>query len=414
MNTTPKRKLIEFAREKLAESSKRNHPVNNTTLSSDNEYQLGNMLRGHRASIGYSLIDINRITGLPPYLVLAIENGDLDAFPNPRLIGSFVLQYAKFLGMDAKQVYRRFCTETGYSNSTGKHHKFEKRFNDIGIQEDNGEAKKLTEQITDRINSGLSYFLSGSFLVGIGSVTFVSSLLVLVAFLSWTIYNQLVVAPFENSVGTNIPQDQANTVASSNDQESNSVSFNRLGWSFEARLSPMIDILPSTYQEASVNQGMLENQSQIISRYESPTPIPLLEALSVPVIEITEVQKQENKLLETINAINILDNSIALIVGEDVWVRVYHKDNSVILERILQPGSSYMVPDTGQERILRTGNANSLYVLFQNSIYGPLGEVDVLDNISLEPETIIVNYKVVNDNELPSEVQQTLLATMSN
>jgi len=402
MKNKPWWKLGRFAWTKKSERFQQFNNSNNHLHFSHQKSTLGDTLRGERASLGRSLVDIERRTGLKPYIILAIEKGDLEAFPNPRLIGSFVLQYARFLGLDPQEVYRQFSAETGYNNTDFIQKPIAVRFQDNGIGPDQEGSTILATQVRDRINHSLSYFFSGTFFFGLASITIVAGLLVACTYLIWTIYNQMVIKPYETSVGSNISQIQIVTEDETIPTVERLFNQNQLGRNHSSRLSTMIDLPLGTYKSISVRAEMWENPNAVVSGYTPPRP------------EIELVESQNDELLESITALNPFDDSIYLVVGADSWVRVYHEDGTIIFERLLVPGTTYKIPEAGQKRILRTGNAKSLYVIYRDSLYGPVGNETVLDNISLEPASVLELFAELESEDIPEQVQQTLIATISN
>lgn len=80
----------------------------------DYEVTLGDEMRGERAALGVSLADVERELRIKASTILAIENADVNGFPNPSVVPGYVRSYARYLGLDAEQTYKRFCDESGY------------------------------------------------------------------------------------------------------------------------------------------------------------------------------------------------------------------------------------------------------------------------------------------------------------
>ena len=80
----------------------------------DFEMRLGDMMRGERATIGKSLLDVQRELRIRASYIAAIENCDISAFDAPSFISGYVRSYARYLGMDQDWVFRRFCAESGF------------------------------------------------------------------------------------------------------------------------------------------------------------------------------------------------------------------------------------------------------------------------------------------------------------
>ncbi len=85
----------------------------------DFELRLGDLMRGERATLGKSLLDVQRELKIKATYIAAIENADLSAFETPGFVAGYVRSYARYLGMDPDWAFDRFCAEAGYSVSHG-------------------------------------------------------------------------------------------------------------------------------------------------------------------------------------------------------------------------------------------------------------------------------------------------------
>ncbi|NCW03312.1 MAG: helix-turn-helix domain-containing protein, partial [Rhodobacteraceae bacterium] len=68
--------------------------------------RLGDLLRGERATLGKSLMDVQRELRINANYISAIENCDYGAFETPSFVSGFVRSYARYLKLDQEQVYR--------------------------------------------------------------------------------------------------------------------------------------------------------------------------------------------------------------------------------------------------------------------------------------------------------------------
>ena len=85
----------------------------------DFELRLGDVMRGERATLGKSLLDVQRELKIKATYVAAIENCDISAFETPGFVAGYVRSYARYLGMDPEWAYGRFCNEANFSVSHG-------------------------------------------------------------------------------------------------------------------------------------------------------------------------------------------------------------------------------------------------------------------------------------------------------
>ncbi|MGB1154130.1 MAG: helix-turn-helix domain-containing protein, partial [Paracoccaceae bacterium] len=74
---------------------------NTKGLKGFDDYQLtlGDLMRGERATLGKSLLDVQRELRIKASYVSAIENCDPEAFDTPSFVAGYVRSYAKYLGM---------------------------------------------------------------------------------------------------------------------------------------------------------------------------------------------------------------------------------------------------------------------------------------------------------------------------
>ena len=83
------------------------------------EFALGDELRGERATLGKTLLDIQRDLRIKAAYIAAIEDAKPEVFPNPSFIAGYVRSYARYLGLDPDEVFRRFCQESGFVGTQG-------------------------------------------------------------------------------------------------------------------------------------------------------------------------------------------------------------------------------------------------------------------------------------------------------
>ena len=61
--------------------------------------RLGEELRGERATLGKSLLNVQKDLRIKAAYISAIENCDLNAFPNKGFIAGYVRSYARYLNL---------------------------------------------------------------------------------------------------------------------------------------------------------------------------------------------------------------------------------------------------------------------------------------------------------------------------
>ena len=85
----------------------------------DFELRLGDLMRGERATLGKSLLDVQRELKIKATYIAAIENCDLTAFESQGFVAGYVRSYARYLGMEPDAAFTRFCKEANFEVAHG-------------------------------------------------------------------------------------------------------------------------------------------------------------------------------------------------------------------------------------------------------------------------------------------------------
>ena len=354
----------------------------------DYKASLGDLMRGQRASLGKSLLDVQKELGLAPYIIFAIENGDLEAFPNKSLVGSYVLQYSKYLGWDPKKTYDKFCKESGHVgrinyDSVNSYPSTFYTTNKLSSRK----AFKNRISLLEHIFGGL---IQKSTLTGLAAVSFVSLLLASGGYLVWTFYFQV----YENSdqitstatLGTNIFGNDygSDTINSEGTQITYAIqTMNTL----QNGLDKIGDLIPLEVEARSNSTPDWQNHSSIASKYK-PGNLPEV---------LVFLPEEEIVMADILDATTANSNKIYLLTTSESWIQVKGESGRVLFERVLVAGEKYEVPNIGERLILRAGNSGSLYFTIGGIGYGPFGSgTSVVDNIYLVSTVLKQNYAVVD------------------
>ena len=85
----------------------------------DFELRLGDVMRGERATLGKSLLDVQRELKIKATYIAAIENCDVSAFETQGFVAGYVRSYARYLGLDPDWAFKRFCAEANFEVAHG-------------------------------------------------------------------------------------------------------------------------------------------------------------------------------------------------------------------------------------------------------------------------------------------------------
>src|SRR5258708_5239696 len=78
--------------------------------------ELGQFLRDKREERGMSLEEVSVATKIGVRVLLAIEEGDLSKLPPKAFVRGFIQSYAKYLGLDVKEILGKFQEAVGTTN----------------------------------------------------------------------------------------------------------------------------------------------------------------------------------------------------------------------------------------------------------------------------------------------------------
>lgn len=79
----------------------------------DYDLSLGDVMRGERATLNKSLLDVQRELRIKAPYIVAIENADPAVFETPGFIAGYVRSYSRYLGLDPDWAFQKFCEEIG-------------------------------------------------------------------------------------------------------------------------------------------------------------------------------------------------------------------------------------------------------------------------------------------------------------
>ncbi|WP_370226176.1 helix-turn-helix domain-containing protein [Pararhodobacter marinus] len=398
----------------------------------DFELHLGDILRGERATLGKSLLDVQRELHIRAAYIAAIENGDLDAFETPSFIAGFVRSYARYLGMEPEWVYERFCAEHGFQvqvQGMGGMSGLNKPSRSEPIEARGGALKGVgilpdPEPFWRRIEPG-----------ALGSVTILCALILGLGYAGWTVLKEVQrvqVAPADiipnvasdiNPLGTDMRA--APAMLAENDTDP------LLGAGTAPR-SPSLSATDEGSMQGEGSGGSAEGMVRIARApaLDVPVVVPrdgpiaaIVPAASTPrPADAAQRAATDDAVLAALAsgddaadpaAPQVLaagPDTVELLAVRPAWLRVRAADGSVIFERILDAGERYTIPQTEDVPTLHAGNSSSVYFLINGQAYGPAAPTaSVVRNVALEADALQGSYQVADlerDDDLAVFVAQ--------
>ncbi len=346
----------------------------------DFELRLGDVMRGERATMGKSLLDVQRELKIKAAFISAIENSDPSAFETPGFIAGFVRSYARYLNLDPDWAFARFSEESGFETVHGMSAEAlparKSREERLSVRNPADALAQPSVPFQPARESVLSQFEPRA----------IGSILVLVALIAGLGYGGWAVLQEVQRVDL-VPVDQAPTVA--------------------ADLNPAAAASPS----ADVMAVLAPPSTDALERLYRPQAldVPVLVARDAPIATLNPNAQgvfAEGPVadgLPQVGGIQVNDGpvpEVTLLAVAPTWVRVQTPNQSVIFEKVLEPGEEYIIPVTEETPTLRAGNSGSLYFRVNGELVGPAGQgTSTVQDVRLASTDLSAAYAPANPLE---------------
>ena len=361
--------------------------------------RLGDLMRGERATMGKSLLDVQRELKIKAAYIAAIENADPTAFDTPGFIAGYVRSYARYLNMDPDWAFDTFCRESGFATAHGMSAEAssvkptrEERLAATGLGKDIF-ASSATPFIpaSDRFFSGIEPRAIGSIMV---LVTLISVL----GYGGWTVLQEVQKVQFA-------PIDQAPTVVAEVDPLAGATRADTSADSdLTAFQAPSPEALDRLYRPQALDvpvlvarDGPIVTLAPVAPANVSPNAVENAVLAAVGPGGIGPVQSDPLAMGPAVQVTADPIPGVQLVAVRPAWVRVRAADGSVIYEGILNAGDTYAVPATQEPATLRIGESGAVYFAVNGVHYGPVGPTGaVTSNVALSAENLTATYTVAD------------------
>lgn len=354
-------------------------------------------MRGERATLGKSLLDVQRELKIRATYIAAIENADPAAFETPGFIAGYVRSYARYLGLDAEWAYRRFCEEGAFatsdtveSNVSGTKTTSSKSTakGRDPFADPNGLFAPRKENFPLRIEPG-----------AIGSSLVLLALTTALGYGGWSVLKeiqQVKLAPIDQQPGLIVdvdPLDQVNDVVTAD----------------MSVTPPSTEDLDRLYRPQALDKPVMVARDGPIATLD-PGEIGILVAED-PVRRIARAAPGAETIYverplaggtppRDTSVRVVAENTrpeVAILAVRPAWVRVSAADGTVLLEKILDAGERYVLPETEEAPRLRAGNSGSVYFAVNGQTYGPaLAGAQVAKNVELSADALTEKYQLAD------------------
>lgn len=373
----------------------------------DFELRLGDMMRGERATMGKSLLDVQRELRIKAAYIAAIENSDPAVFDTPGFIAGYVRSYARYLNMDPDDAFEVFCSESGFEVAHGMSAdasvvKKSNYSGATGFGTGNSDPFVSPRMPFVPASDGLFHHIEPR---AIGSMLVLLALIVGIGYGGWSVLRQIQQVQFA-------PVEQAPTVLSDLDpligvaQGGSAAISQRVGL-----VAPSVEALDRLYRPQALDVPVMVARDAPISTLD-PRNVGNFSAPQLPQVQLAEAQRPATAVPRVVEQ---AAPQLRMVAVRPSWVRVSAADGTVIFEAILESGQSYEVPMMEQPPTLHVGESGAIYFAMNGQMLGPVGERgSVTRNLPLSIAEVSDRFEVADlelDGDLARMVAEAQIQT---
>lgn len=364
----------------------------------DFDLRLGDIMRGERATLGKSLLDVQRELKIKATYIAAIENADPSAFETPGFIAGYVRSYARYLTLDPEWAYSKFCKEGNFAIAHGMSSMASSpnpaRETRRKAADDRDPFANPNAAFVPRKQKMFASVEPGA----LGSIAVLLMLMSGLGYGGWSVLQEVQKVQF-------VPVDQAPGVVSNLDPLSGTeIALAERGAGSGAATpfeAPSIESMDRLYRPQALDVPVLVARDGPIAALDPSSLGNLIpegpERLASLVTNTDETSAPAAAPVEAVQVIEPQAAEVVLLAVRPAWVRVRGADGVTLFEKILDAGEEYALPKTEEPPTLRAGNSGSVYFKVAGQTYGPAGPgTSTAKNVALSPESLTGAYTVAD------------------
>ncbi|MGI3184118.1 helix-turn-helix domain-containing protein [Nioella aestuarii] len=361
---------------------------------------LGDLMRGERATLGKSLLDVERELKIKASHIAAIENADLSVFATKGFVAGYVRSYARYLGMDPEWTFRRFSQEAGFygvhGDSATQAQKAKRVFGDAPRRLNPNDVMSTArvsfaperESLFNRLEPG-----------ALGSAAVLIALVGVIGYGAWSVLTEIQRVQF-------VPVEEApQTVATLDPVEAAgvmSLAATDLPDATTPRL-PTVDPIDRLYRPQALDTPVLTPRDEAIATLD---PDAVGEFAQPPGLARPTAPEESYELAGAVQVTEApTSDEVVLFAVRPSWIRVSSASGTVLFEGTLNAGDSYTLPEGADLPTLRAGNSGSLYFAVNGVTLGPAGPgTSIARDVVLTADALSDNYVMADaaaDPDLP-------------
>ena len=365
----------------------------------DFELRLGDLMRGERATLGKSLLDVQRELKIKATYIAAIENADVSAFETQGFVAGYVRSYARYLGMDPDWAFRKFCHEANFTVAHGM---------SAAASSPSITAKRAVQDFGDPLaNPNATFVPRGESLFArvepgaVGSVLVLAVLIGAIGYGGWSVLQEvqrvqlapvdqapMVVAEIDPLAGVTTPAPLVVGTAHVSGATETALA--------EADASAQPDMMDRLYRPQALDVPVLTSRDGPIASINPRDTGTLADVTSGPDFAAAV----DDAVEQAVSAVQVVADAapqLEVLAVRPSWVRVQSADGTVLFEKILDAGERYVVPQLEEAPVLRAGNSGSVYFAVNGKTYGPAAPgASVIKNVALSPESLTQTFAEAN------------------
>ena len=387
----------------------------------DFELKLGDVMRGERATLGKSLLDVQRELKIKATYIAAIENCDTSAFETQGFVAGYVRSYARYLGMDPDWAYARFSKEANFSVAHGMSQAASAprpatRAAAAKVRPKAEPRDPLADPRAPFVPRGQSMF-TGLQPSAIGSVLVLLALIGVVGYGGWRVLQQVQqvqVAPVDQAPVVVASLDPLAGVAKLPDSGAPAAADKTAGVTV-----PSADALDRLYRPQPLDTPVLVPRDGPIAAINPDRPdtttLPDATAPADTSIAAALAAATAAPAATATTAPKVVADAapgVQLLAVRPSWVRVQGADGTVLFEKILDAGEKWTVPQSEQPAKLRAGNSGAIYFLVNGKAYGPASSSNqVVKNLALSVDNVQSSFSVADLHRDPDLAKAVAVAS---
>lgn len=360
----------------------------------DYDLRLGDVMRGERATLGKSLLDVQRELKIKAAYIAAIENADPSAFETPGFIAGYVRSYARYLTIDPEWAYTKFCEEGNFATAHGmsamasspKPAKKSYRSN-----EDRDPFANPNAPFVPRKQKMFSTIEPGA----LGSVAVLLMLIGGLGYGGWSVLQEVQkvqLSPIDQAPGVTSDLDPLGGTEIALAAGINGPTAPSAG--FEA---PPIEAMDRLYRPQALDVPVLVARDGPIAALDPASSGAFVPEDQERLASLVTTSDDLPAIEDAVQVVEPQSAAVILLAVRPAWVRIRGADGTIIFEKILDAGEEYALPNSEEPPTLRAGNSGSVYFKVAGQTYGPAGTgTSTAKNVALSPELLTGAYTVAD------------------